>query len=93
MRDAIKDVALNLTGAARAWVAAALRGRDAQAATKEFSIADQKVEVRLRRRLDDKIGASLNIGAQSERCPARTMQGVFLPKLRETAEKLRQQLV
>jgi IclR family transcriptional regulator, pca regulon regulatory protein len=64
-----------------------------------FSYVDQEVEVGFRsisvplRRLDGKVVASLNIGAQSERCPAKTMLNVFLPKLRETAEKLRQQLV
>jgi DNA-binding IclR family transcriptional regulator len=45
------------------------------------------------RRLDGRVVASLNIGAQSERCPAKTMQGALLPKLRETAATLRQQLV
>ena len=64
-----------------------------------FSYVDQEAEVGFRsisvplRRLDGRVVASLNIGAQSERCPARTMQGVFLPRLRETAETLRQQLV
>ena len=64
-----------------------------------FSYVDQEAEVGFRsisvplRRLDGRVVASLNIGAQSERCPAKTMQRVFLPKLRQTAETLRQQLV
>jgi len=64
-----------------------------------FSHVDQEVEVGFRsisvplRRLDGKVVAALNIGAQSERCPAKTMLNVFLPKLRATAEALRQQLV
>jgi IclR family transcriptional regulator, pca regulon regulatory protein len=64
-----------------------------------FSYVDQEAEVGFRsisvplRRLDGRVVASLNIGAQSERWLAKTMQGVFLPKLRETAEMLRQQLV
>jgi hypothetical protein len=35
----------------------------------------------------------LNIGARSERCPGKTKPNAFLTKLRETADKLRQQLV
>ncbi len=64
-----------------------------------FSYVDQEAEVGFRsisvplRRLDGRVIAALNIGAQSQRCPAKTMQGVFLPKLRETAEMLQQQLV
>jgi IclR family pca regulon transcriptional regulator len=64
-----------------------------------FSYVDQEAEVGFRsisvplRRLGGRVVASLNIGAQSERCPAKTMQSVFLPKLRQTAEMLRQQLV
>jgi IclR family pca regulon transcriptional regulator len=64
-----------------------------------FSYVDQEAEIGFRsisvplRRLDGRVVASLNIGAQSERWPAKTMQGVFLPKLRETADMLRQQLV
>ena len=64
-----------------------------------FSYVDQEVEVGFRsisvplKRLDGKVIAALNIGAQSERCSAKTMLSVFLPKLRETAEGLRQQLV
>ena len=64
-----------------------------------FSHVDQEVEVGFRsisvplRRLDGKVVASLNIGAQSERSSARIMLNMFLPKLRETAEKLQQQLV
>jgi IclR family pca regulon transcriptional regulator len=64
-----------------------------------FSYVDQEVEVGFRsisvplKRLDGRVIAALNIGAQSERCSARTMLTVFLPKLRETADKLRQQLV
>src|ERR1051325_10645975 len=64
-----------------------------------FSYVDQEVEVGFRsisvplKRLDGKVIASLNVGAQSERCSAKTMLNVFLPKLRETADKLRQQLV
>ena len=64
-----------------------------------FSYVDQEVEVGFRsisvplRRLDGKVVAALNIGAQSERCPAKTMLNVLLPKLREMAETLRQQLV
>jgi DNA-binding IclR family transcriptional regulator len=37
--------------------------------------------------------ASLNIGAQSERCPEKTMLNVFLAKLREMAERLQRQLM
>ena len=64
-----------------------------------FSYVDQEAEVGFRsisvplRRLDGRVVASLNIGARSERWPAKTMQGVFLPKLREAADMLRQQLV
>ena len=64
-----------------------------------FSYVDQEAEIGFRsisvplRRLDGRVVASLNIGAQSERCPAKTMQGMFLPKLRQAAEMLRQQLV
>jgi len=64
-----------------------------------FSYVDQEAEIGFRsisvplRRLDGRVVASLNIGAQSERCQAKTMQGVFLPKLRQAAEMLRQQLV
>ena len=64
-----------------------------------FSLVDQEAEIGFRsisvplRRLDGRVIAALNIGAQSERWPAKTMQGVFLPKLRETADMLRQQLV
>jgi IclR family pca regulon transcriptional regulator len=64
-----------------------------------FSHVDQEVEVGFRsisvplKRLDGKVVAALNIGAQSERCSARAMLNVFLPKLRETADKLQQQLV
>ena len=64
-----------------------------------FSYVDQEVEIGFRsvsvplRRRDGKVVASLNIGAQSERHPAKTMLNVFLPRLRETAETLRRQLV
>jgi IclR family pca regulon transcriptional regulator len=77
----------------------ALRKAILKARADGFSYVDQEVEVGFRsisvplRRLDGKVVASLNIGAQSERSSAKTMLHVFLPKLRETAEKLRQQLV
>jgi IclR family pca regulon transcriptional regulator len=77
----------------------ALRKAIVKARADGFSYVDQEAEVGFRsisvplRRLDGKVVASLNIGAQSERCQARTMQGVFLPKLREAAETLRHQLV
>ena len=64
-----------------------------------FSFADQEAEIGFRsisvplRRLDGKVLASLNIGAHSERCTARTMQAKFLPRLRELADRLQQQLV
>jgi IclR family pca regulon transcriptional regulator len=64
-----------------------------------FSYVDQEAEVGFRsisvplRRLDGRVVASLNIGAQSERCAAKVMQGAFLSKLRQTAERLSQQLV
>jgi IclR family pca regulon transcriptional regulator len=64
-----------------------------------YSLVDQEVEVGFRsvsvplRRLDGKVIASLNIGAQSERCPAKTMVKAFLPRLRETAERLQRQLM
>src|SRR5215813_6904874 len=63
------------------------------------SYVDQEVEVGFRsisvplRRLDGKVVAALNIGAQSERCSGKTMLNAFLPKLRATAERLQQQLV
>jgi IclR family pca regulon transcriptional regulator len=77
----------------------ALRKAILKARADGFSHVDQEVEVGFRsisvplRRLDGKVVAALNIGAQSERSSAKTMLNVFLPKLRETAEKLRQQLV
>jgi IclR family pca regulon transcriptional regulator len=64
-----------------------------------FSYVDQEVEAGFRsisvplRRLDGKVVASLNVGAQSERSSAKTMLNALLPKLRETADGLRQQLV
>ena len=77
----------------------ALRKAILRARTDGFSYVDQEVEVGFRSisvplmRLDGKVVASLNIGAHSERRPAKTMLNVFLPKLRATAEQLRQQLV
>jgi IclR family pca regulon transcriptional regulator len=77
----------------------ALRKALLRARSDGYAYVDQEVEVGFRsisvplRRLDGKVVASLNVGAHSERCPAKTMLNVFLPKLRETAERLRQQLV
>jgi IclR family transcriptional regulator, pca regulon regulatory protein len=77
----------------------ALRKAILKARADGYSYVDQEVEVGFRSisvplwRLDGKVVASLNIGAQSERCSAKTMLNVLLPKLRETAEGLRQQLV
>jgi IclR family pca regulon transcriptional regulator len=77
----------------------ALRKAVLKARADGFSYVDQEVEVGFRsisvplRRLDGRVVASLNIGAQSERSSARTMLNVFLPKLRDTADKLRRQLV
>jgi IclR family pca regulon transcriptional regulator len=77
----------------------ALRKAILKARADGFSLVDQEVEVGFRsisvllKRLDGKVIASLNIGAQSERCPAKMMLNTFLPKLRETAERLQRQLV
>jgi len=77
----------------------ALRRAILKVRTDGFSYVDQEVEVGFRsisvplKRLDGRVVAALNIGAQSERCSSRTMLNVFLPKLRDTADKLRQQLV
>jgi IclR family pca regulon transcriptional regulator len=77
----------------------ALRKAILKARAHGFSLVDQEVEVGFRsisvplRRLDGKVIASLNIGAQSERCPARTMLNAFFPKLRDMAERLQRQLV
>ncbi len=77
----------------------ALRKAIVKARSDGYSYVDQEAEVGFRsisvplRRLDGKVVASLNIGAQSERCPARTMQGAFLTKLRTAAETLHRQLV
>jgi IclR family pca regulon transcriptional regulator len=77
----------------------ALRKAVLKARADGFSYVDQEVEIGFRsisvplRRLDGRVVASLNIGAQSERSSARTMLNVFLPKLRDAAEGLRRQLV
>jgi IclR family transcriptional regulator, pca regulon regulatory protein len=77
----------------------ALRKTILKARADGFSFVDQEVEVGFRsisvplKRLDGKVIASLNIGAQSERCPAQTMHNAFLPKLHDMADKLQQQLV
>jgi IclR family pca regulon transcriptional regulator len=77
----------------------ALRKAILKARADGFSYVDQEVEVGFRsvsvplERLDGKVIAALNIGAQSERCSGKTMLNVFLPKLRATADQLRQQLV
>ena len=76
-----------------------LRAAILKARANGFSFADQEAEVGFRsisvplRRLDAKVLASLNIGAHSERCTARTMQAKFLPRLRDLADRLQRQLV
>lgn len=77
----------------------ALRGAILRARADGFSFVDQEAEVGFRsisvpvRRLDGKVVASLNIGAPSERCPAKTMRSEFLPRLRALADRLQRQLV
>ena len=77
----------------------ALRAAILKARMEGFSFADQEAEIGFRsisvplRRLDGKVLASLNIGAHSERCTARTMQTKFLPRLRDLADGLQRQLV
>jgi IclR family pca regulon transcriptional regulator len=77
----------------------ALRRAIVKARADGFSFADQEAEIGFRsisvplRRLDGKVLASLNIGAHSERCTARTMQAKFLPRLRDLADGLQRQLV
>jgi len=77
----------------------ALRKAILKARADGFSYVDQEAEVGFRsisvplRRLDGKVVAALNIGAQSERSSAKTMLNVFLPKLRALADRLQRQLV
>jgi IclR family pca regulon transcriptional regulator len=77
----------------------ALRRAVLKARADGFSFADQEAETGFRsisvplRRRDGKVIASLNIGAHSERCPAKTMHAEFLPRLRALADDLQRQLV
>jgi IclR family transcriptional regulator, pca regulon regulatory protein len=77
----------------------ALRRAILKARQDGFSFADQEAEVGFRsisvplRRRDGKVVASLNIGAHSERCPAKTMHAEFLPRLRDAADTLQRQLI
>jgi IclR family pca regulon transcriptional regulator len=63
-----------------------------------YSLVDQEVETGFRsisvplRRLDGKVIAALNVGAHSERCSLAAMKSL-LPRLIETSNELRQQLI
>jgi IclR family transcriptional regulator, pca regulon regulatory protein len=64
-----------------------------------YALVDQEVEVGFRsiavplKKLDGRTIASVNIGAHSARTPLSAMQQRYLPRLRELASTLQQQLI
>lgn len=64
-----------------------------------YALVDQEVEIGFRsiavplRKLDGRMIASLNIGVHSARTPLSVTHDTHLPKLRELAEELKQQLI